>query len=104
MGQHRKSIVKEAVDRLEGKMAIGQSRGEAKKAAREEAGGHLWAFSTGRIHSFKTRTIYQQHIVRFVRWARATYQVKNLEQLDPRANELATAWLRQQLADGKSPY
>jgi integrase len=104
MGQHRKSIVKEAVDRLEGKMAIGQSRGEAKKIAREEAGGHLWAFSTGQIHSFKTRTIYQQHVVRFVRWARSSYQIKCLEQLDPRANELATKWLCQQLTEGKSPY
>lgn len=100
---HRKSIVKEAIDRLESKMAIGQSRGKAKEAAHEQ-GEYLWAFSTGKIHSFKTRTTYQQHIVRFVRWARSVYSIMNLAQLDPHANDLATEWLRLQLAEGKSPY
>ncbi len=84
-------------------MAIGQSRGKAKEAA-IEAGEYAWAFSTGRIHSFKTRTVYQEHVVRFVRWARSTHQVKNLAQLDPQANDLATEYLQQQLADGKSAY
>lgn len=104
MGQHRKSIVREIIDRLDSKMAIGQSRGKAKKAAREASEEHFWSFSTGMIHSYKTRTIYQQHVVRFVRWVRSSYQIKNLAQLDPRADELATAWLCEQLTDGKSPY
>ncbi len=103
MSQHRKSIVKEAIDRLEGKMAIGQSRGKAKEEALA-AGESTWAFSTEMIHSFKTRTVYQAHVVRFVRWARASYHIKNLVQLDPRAEALATEWLQQQLAEGKSPY
>src|SRR5205085_1528029 len=68
------------------------------------AGASTWAFSTGLIHSFKTRTTYQQHIVRFVRWARSAHQLKNLAQLDPQAEALATAWLEQQLAEHKSPY
>jgi len=84
-------------------MAIKQSRGEAKEIA-EAAGESTWAFSTGMIHSFKTRTVYQAHVVRFVRWARSIHQIKNLAQLDPRAEALATAWLQAQLAEGKSPY
>lgn len=84
-------------------MAIKHSRGEAKEIARA-AGESTWAFSTGRIHSFKTRTTYQQHVVRFVRWARSTHQIKNLAQLDPRAEALATAWLQIHLVEGKSPY
>ena len=103
MSAHQKSIVKEAVDRLEGMMAIKHSRGEAKEIA-EAAGESTWAFSTGRIHSFKTRTVYQAHVVRFVRWARSIHQVKNLAQLDPRAEALATEWLQAQLTEGKSPY
>jgi len=84
-------------------MAIKHSRGEAKEIA-EAAGESTWAFSTGMIHSFKTRTVYQAHVVRFVRWARSIHQVKNLAQLDPRAEALATEWLQVQLAEGKSPY
>jgi integrase len=84
-------------------MAIKQSRGEAKEIA-EAAGESTWAFSTGMIHSFKTRTVYQAHVVRFVRWARSIHQVKNLAQLDPQAEALATEWLQAQLAQGKSPY
>jgi integrase len=56
------------------------------------------------IHSFKTRTVYQAHVVRFVRWARSIHQVKALSQLDPQAEALATEWLQAQLAEGKSPY
>ena len=84
-------------------MAIKHSRGEAKEIA-EAAGESTWAFSTGMIHSFKTRTVYQAHVVRFVRWARSIHQVKNLAQLDPRAEALATEWVQAQLAEGKSPY
>lgn len=100
---HRKSIVKEAIDRLDGKMAIGQSRGKAKEAA-NAAGESAWAFSTGLIHSFKTRTVYQQHVVRFIRWTRSAYSIKSLAELDPRADALATEWLQRERADDKSPY
>jgi len=103
VGQHRKSIVKEVIDRLDEKMAIGQSRREAKQAARA-SGKPVWAFSTERIHSFKTRSIYQGHLVRFVRWARATRQIKSLAELDACADELASAYLEQHLDEGKSPY
>jgi len=84
-------------------MAINESRGKAKEAAREH-GESTWAFSTGRIHSFKTRSVYQEHTLRFVSWARSTYNIRSLEQLDPRANELASTYLQHHLADSKSPY
>jgi integrase len=84
-------------------MAIGESRRQAKQDLRA-SGESVWTFSTGRIHSFKTRSVYQEHVVRFVRWARSTHQVKNLAQLDPQADILATAYLQQQLTEHKSPY
>jgi len=99
---HRKSIIKQALDRLEDKMAIHESRGKAKEQARN-AGEYVWGYSTGKIHSFKTRSTYQEHILKFVSWARSAYSVKSLEQLDARADELATEWLKRQV-DGKSPY
>src|SRR5205823_6142154 len=69
-----------------------------------EEQGATWSISTGSIHSFKTRSTYQEHTIRFVKWARTTHHIISLAQLDPRANELATEYLQQQLANGKSPY
>ena len=100
---HRKSIVREALDRLDEKMAIGKSRHDAKLALREEQ-GPTWSISTGRMHSFKTRGVYQEQTVRFIKWARTTHQMISLAQLDPHANDLATEYLQHQLAEGKSPY
>lgn len=103
MSAHRKSIIKQALDRLDEKMAINESRGQAKEAART-AGDYQWAFTTNRIHSFKTRSTYQEHTLAFITWARVTFAIKSLEQLDTCADELVTAWLQQQLAENKSPY
>ncbi len=103
LGQHHKSIVKEAIDRLEEKMAIGQSRRQAKQALRA-SGARVWTHSTELIHSFKTRFVYQGHIVRFVKWARSTNRIQSLTQLDPCSNELSSTYLQQHLAEGKSPY
>ncbi len=60
MGAHRKSIVKETVDRLGSKMAVGQSRYAANKAIRQEQ-SKAWPVSDGEIQSFKTRSVYQEH-------------------------------------------
>lgn len=100
---HHKSIIKASLERLDGKMAIGQSRREEKQAIRARQ-GRVWSVSTGKIHSFKTRSVYQEHTLKFVAWARDTYQVKRLEDLDQRADELAPAWLTQHISEGKSPY
>lgn len=104
---HQKSIIKLAIERFDNLMAIGDSRFEAKKAAREEAeakGEKIWAFSTGRIHSHKTRITYQEHTLRFIKWARTTEGIKTLIDLDERADELANRWLQQEIAAGKSAY
>jgi integrase len=103
MATHSKSIIKASLERLDRKMAIGQSRREAKETLRTQQ-GKIWSVSTGMIHSFKTRSVYQEHTLKFVSWARRTYQIKQLEELDARANELAATWLREHIADGKSPY
>lgn len=84
-------------------MAIGESRYVLKQEMRAE-GEKQWNFSTGRIHSHKTRTTYQEHTLRFVHWARQAYGVTHLAELDARADELATAWLLGELAAEKSPY
>ncbi len=103
MSTHRKSIIRQALERLDQLMAIGESRRAAKQAQRA-AGEHIWTFSTGKIHSYKTRTTYQEHILRFVNRSRATYAIKSLEQLDTRASELVSLYLQQELASNKSPY
>jgi integrase len=84
-------------------MAIGQSRRAAKQAARA-AKGPVWAFSTGKIHSYQTRQIYQAHSLRFIRWARQTFGIRRLEDLDARAEELTCLYLQQEIAARKSPY
>lgn len=106
-GTHHKSIIKQAIERLDSKMAIGESRYEAKRQARAEAektGTPFWSFSTGKIHSHKTRMTYQEHALRFVHWARETEGIRDLEHLDLRANELASRYLRMGMEAGKSPY
>ena len=100
---HRKSIVREVIERLDTKMAIGESRRDAKIALRE-AQGATWSVSTGKIHSYKTRSTYQEQTIRFVKWARQVHHITSLAQLDPRADELATVYLQQQLAENKSAY
>ncbi len=84
-------------------MAIGESRREAKQAIRA-SGERVWAFSTGKIHSFKTRSVYQEQILRFINWCREIYQVRSLLELDVRADELACQYLTEQIQANKSPY
>ena len=103
MAPHRKSLIREVLDRLDERMALNESRGQAKEAARSD-GRSTWAFSTGKIHSYKTRSVYQEHILKFANWARDTYNLKHLALIDERADQLATEYLQLQLDQGKSPY
>jgi integrase len=89
------------LDRLDSLMALEQSRGKAKEAARV-AGNKTWAFSTGKIHSYKTRQTYQEHAINFVKWARDAYGLKRLELIDERAGELTAEFLQARLDEGKS--
>jgi integrase len=84
-------------------MAIGESRHALKQEMRAE-GEKQWNFSTGRIHSHKTRITYQEHTLRFVHWARHDQGITHLAELDARADELVTTWLRGELVAGKSAY
>jgi hypothetical protein len=100
---NRKGIIHAAIERLDDLMADGESRYEAKKTLRE-SGEHVWAFSTGRIHSFVTRTDYQRHILHFINWARQEHGINRLDRLDERADELAIQYLNERIAANYSPY
>lgn len=99
----RKGIIYAALERLHAMMALKESRYKAKKAQRE-AGERVWSFTTEKIHSLTTRGVYQKLILAFVNWARDTYHITHLEQLDERADELVTEYLTHHIAAGRSPY
>jgi len=101
---HRKGIIYAAIEPFDGLMAIGNSRHAAKKAIRNATGDQPWSLSSGKIHSHITRKVYQQHTLAFINWTRAHHGMTRLEQIDERADELASAYLREQLTGGKSAY
>ncbi len=75
----RKGLVYAVVERFDGLMAIGQSRRAAKIEVRQRD-GTAWTVSTGKIHSYTTRDVYQRHVVSFAKWAREHHGTKQLEQ------------------------
>jgi integrase len=93
----------EALERLDALMAIGEKRRAAKAqaAARGEA---TFPFSDGRIHSFQTRKTYQDAIMRFLRWCRASFGLNRLADIDVCAEELACAYLEERIARRYSPW
>ncbi len=99
----RKGIIYATIERLNGLMALKESRYEAKKALRA-SGEHVWSFSTGKIHSLTTRGVYQQHILKFVNWSRDTHHIHHLEQLDVCADDLAAQYLTEHVDVGRSAY
>jgi integrase len=103
LGTHSKSVIREMQERLDGLMALGESRGQAKKDARA-AGQKAWSFSTGKIHSYISRQTYQEHAMKFVTWARDVYGLKQLAAIDERAGELTAEYLQARLDEGKSAY
>ncbi len=101
---HRKGIIYAAIERFNGLMAIGNSRHAAKNALRNATGDQQWSLSSGKIHSHTTRKVYQQHTLAFINWTRTHHGITRLEQVDERADELASAYLTEQLTEGKSAY
>jgi integrase len=101
---HSKSIIRQAIERLDSFRGIGESRRDAKRAIREASGERRWTISTGKIHSHTTRRVYQQQVLAFVNWARDVHGITRLECLDERADELATAYLQFHVDEGKSAY
>lgn len=107
MSAHKKSLIREALDRFDQKMALGESRFQAKQAARREAearGEGIWTYSTGKIHSHQTRITYQQQVLSFLNWVRTTEGLKHLAEVEERAEELVSGYLEDARDDGKSPY
>jgi integrase len=100
---HQKSIIEEALERLDSLKAIGESRREAKARLRG-AGARQWSVSTGKIHSHITRQVYQQHVLLFINWARDTFEIKRLQDLDDQSEHLVVLYLHMQIEAHKSPY
>ena len=100
----RKSIIREAIDRLDSLMAIGTSRFQAKQAQRAASPEASWTVSTGKIHSHTTRKVYQQHVLAFINWARTQQGITRLARLDERADELVTQYLSTHVSAEKSAY
>ncbi len=107
----RASIIKQASARLTSLCAYGESRHDLKRALRDDAeaatGRRPWTQSTGRIHSLNTQGAYWRVARDYVEWARSTYDVRDLDDLDTRADELVHAYLEHKQRNGKedgSPY
>ena len=99
----RPGLLYEAQQRLDALMALGQSRAHAKARARL-LGTYHWPFSDGKIHAYTTRTTYQNIVMRFLCWCRATHGIKRLHEIDQRADTLASAYLRLHVQEGYSPW
>lgn len=99
----RPSLIKAAINRLDEKMAIGESRYEAKRAAHEQ-NPSTWTVTTEKIHAHTTRADYQQHVLAFANWARQQEGIRTLEALDAQSSVLAARYLSERLAAGQSPY
>src|SRR5256885_13767190 len=89
--------------RLESLMAIGESRRQAKDAARLR-GEPPMPFTTGKIHSFETRSNYQRIAMRFIDWVRQSSGLHSLDEIDVHANELATNYLSERVVAGYSAW
>jgi len=100
----RKSIIREAIERLDSLMAIGVSRFQAKQAKRATALDGGWTVSTGKIHSHITRKVYQQRVLAFINWARTNHGITRLAWLDERADDLVTQYLTEHVVADRSAY
>jgi integrase len=100
----RKSIIREAIERLDSLMAIGQSRFQAKQVQRATSADVGWTVSTGKIHSHTTRKVYQQHVLAFINWARTIHGITRLAWLDERADDLVTQYLTAHVVADRSAY
>src|SRR2546430_16877017 len=92
-----------AVQRLNGLMATGQKRSEAKAEA-SLRGEPLFGFTDGKIHTFETRNNYQRIIMRFLDWCRNEHDMHDPEQVDARADDLAVQYLSERMMKGYSAW
>ncbi len=93
----RPGIIYEVIKRLDARMAIGESRREAKIAVRnqieESTGERPWTVPTGKMYSHNTRKTYQEHILHFVNWCRDVHGIRDAARLDACAEEMVGAYL-----------
>ncbi len=106
MSKSRPSLTKQVNDRLYSMYKPGTGKRALKRQVREahpKPNGKLpWSVSTGLIHSDNTLTAYKRIMHDYANWARERHGVRHLEDLDARAGELATAYLRMRRREGKS--
>jgi len=100
----RRSIIRQTLDRFDTLMATGESRHQAKVAARS-TGDHAWSVSDGRIHAFRTRKTYQAVVLRLITLnAQQGKCFRSLADLDAQADDLVARYLNQRSAEGKSAW
>ncbi len=92
-----------AGQRLNALMATGKKRSEAKAEA-QQRGESLFAFTDQRMHAFETRTNYQKIVMRFIDWCRHEHNVRDLAQIDERADELTSLYLSERIEAGYSAW
>lgn len=102
------TLQKQVQQKLNGKMAIGQSRHAAKNKAREEAKGQGQSTSAvdvrvDTIHSIGTYNAYMEHCTNFVNWAideKGVNKYASLKKIEP----LAAEYLKEREEKGLSLY
>lgn len=98
----RMSLTYFVIQRLDSLMAINESRHEAKQAIRDSSLEKRWTVSTGKIHSYTTRDVYQQQIMQYVRWAKETHHIRKPADLDTHADAWVSEYLEEGIKKGKS--
>ena len=92
-----------AVQHFETLMADGEKRADAKAAA-QERGESLISFTDGKIHSFETRGGYQKIVMRFIEWCRQEHDIRDLDLIRERADELASLYFIERIAKKYSAW
>lgn len=105
----RPSLIYAVCLRFDGLKAIGMSRHSEKRRLRADSDARgetlpVVALSTGRIHADKTLETYKGIALRYAHWARVSYGVRSITELDARAPLLVTVYLRARIDAGDSPY
>lgn len=90
---HRKSIIKQTIDQLQGMAAYGQSKHQDKLAN----GGKP---SVEKIYSYSTMSNYMDVATQFAAWARATYGCRTVSE----ARQYTGEYLQQRMDRGLSAW
>jgi hypothetical protein len=94
---HRKSIIYEAILRLDEKMAVGE---HPYLEACLPDGQAVWVVDPNKMYSHETPTRYQEVVLSFVSWARAQSAIWQLDALDRSASVQVCLYLEEQRIQG----